>query len=168
MKNNNFLILSITGDKNYLGLKTGWTNKAGLTFIGLNQSNNREILTIVNKSTVNDNKDNHFSDTEILYRLSIDTFVNNVLLDNNEDIYLIRNSIKTSYIKTNESWIVFGNKYKKNDIKLNKINTNRWNQYIGSNWNLAMHVYAQARRCKWNTKWIYAKFIGIIYGHTTS
>jgi len=112
-------------DKNYLGLKTGWTNEAGLTFIGLNQSNNREILTIVNKSTVNDNKDNHFSDTEILYRLSIDTFANNVLLENNEDVYLIRNSIKTSNIKTNEPWIVFGNKYKKNDIKLNEINTNR-------------------------------------------
>ena len=112
-------------DKNYLGLKTGWTNEAGLTFIGLNQSNNREILTIVNKSTVNDNKDNHFSDTEILYRLSIDTFANNVLLENNEDVYLIRNSIKTSNIKTNEPWIVFGNKYKKNDIKLNEINTNK-------------------------------------------
>ena len=119
-------------DKNYLGLKTGWTNEAGLTFIGLNQSNNREILTIVNKSTVNDNKDNHFSDTEILYRLSIDTFVNNVLLDNNEDIYLIRNSIKTSNIKTNESWIVFGNRYKKNDIKLNEINTNRI-QFLSDN-----------------------------------
>jgi len=119
-------------DKNYLGLKTGWTNEAGLTFIGLNQSNDREILTIVNKSSVNDNKDNHFSDTEILYRLSIDTFVNNVLLDSNEDIYLIRNSIKTSNIETNESWIVFGNKYKKNDIKLNDINTSRI-QFISNN-----------------------------------
>ena len=119
-------------EKNYLGLKTGWTNEAGLTFIGLNQSNDREILTIVNKSSVNDNKDNHFSDTEILYRLSIDTFVNNVLLDSNEDIYLIRNSIKTSNIETNESWIVFGNKYKKNDIKLNDINTSRI-QFISNN-----------------------------------
>ena len=119
-------------DKNYLGLKTGWTNEAGLTFIGLNQSNDREILTIVNKSSVNDNKDNHFSDTEILYRLSIDTFVNNVLLDSNEDIYLIRNSIKTSNIETNESWIVFGNKYKINDIKLNDINTSRI-QFISNN-----------------------------------
>ncbi len=119
-------------DKNYLGLKTGWTNEAGLTFIGLNQSNDREILTIVNKSSVNDNKDNHFSDTEILYRLSIDTFVNNVLLDSNEDIYLIRNSIKTSNIETNESWIVFGNKYKNNEIKLNDINTSRI-QFISSN-----------------------------------
>ena len=83
-------------DKNYSGLKTGWTNEAGLTFIGVNQSNNRDILTIVNKSTVNDNKDNHFSDTEILYTLSIDTFKNNILLETNEDVYIIRNGIATS------------------------------------------------------------------------
>ena len=31
-------------EKNYLGLKTGWTNEAGLTFIGVNQTNNRDIL----------------------------------------------------------------------------------------------------------------------------
>ena len=39
-------------DRNFYGLKTGWTNEAGLTFIGLNQSNDRNILTIVNKSYV--------------------------------------------------------------------------------------------------------------------
>ena len=42
------------------------------------------------------------------------------------------NSIKTSNIKTNESWIVFGNKYKKNDIKLIEINTNRI-QFLSNN-----------------------------------
>ena len=40
-------------DRNFYGLKTGWTDNAGLTFIGLNQSNGRNILTIVNKSSVN-------------------------------------------------------------------------------------------------------------------
>ena len=33
-------------DRNFYGLKTGWTNNAGLTFIGLNQSNYRNILTL--------------------------------------------------------------------------------------------------------------------------
>ena len=75
-------------DRNFYGLKTGWTNEAGLTFIGLNQSNDRNILTIVNKSYVNEKKDNHFVDTQNLYSASIDTFINNVVIDNNVDIYL--------------------------------------------------------------------------------
>ena len=112
-------------DKNYLGLKTGWTSEAGLTFIGVNQSDNREILTIVNKSFVNEKKDNHFSDTEILYKISIDTFVNSVLLDTNTKIYQIRNSMKTSAIKSEESWIVFGNRYDENNLHLNVISNNR-------------------------------------------
>jgi D-alanyl-D-alanine carboxypeptidase len=112
-------------DKNYLGLKTGWTSEAGLTFIGANQSNNREILTIVNKSFVNEKKDNHFSDTEILYTVSIDTFVNSVLLDTNTKIYRIRNSMNTSAIKSEGSWIVFGNRYDKNNLYLNVISNNR-------------------------------------------
>ena len=112
-------------DKNYLGLKTGWTSEAGLTFIGVNQSDNREILTIVNKSFVNEKKDNHFSDTEILYKISIDTFVNSVLLDTNTKIYQIRNSINTSAIKSEETWIVFGNRYNENNLYLNDISNNR-------------------------------------------
>ena len=112
-------------EKNYLGLKTGWTNEAGLTFIGINQSNNRDILTIVNKSTVNDNKDNHFSDTEILYTVSIDTFKNNILLEVNEDVYIIRNGITTSSIKSNESWIIFGNRYTENKIFLDDVDVNK-------------------------------------------
>ena len=112
-------------DKNYLGLKTGWTSEAGLTFIGVNQSDNREILTIVNKSFVNEKKDNHFSDTEILYKISIDTFVNSVLLDTNTKIYQIRNSMNTSAIKSEESWIVFGNRYDENNLYLNVISNNR-------------------------------------------
>ena len=108
---------------NYSGLKTGWTNEAGLTFIGVNQSNSREILTIVNKSSVNEIMDNHFLDTEILYKVSIDTFVENVLLENNLDVYSIRNAYKTSTIKTDSSWTEFGNKYKKKNLHLNDLNT---------------------------------------------
>ena len=33
-------------DRNFYGLKTGWTNEAGLTFIGLNQSNDRNLSLI--------------------------------------------------------------------------------------------------------------------------
>ena len=33
-------------DRNFYGLKTGWTNNAGLTFIGLNQSNDRNLSLI--------------------------------------------------------------------------------------------------------------------------
>ena len=70
----------------YIGLKTGWTNEAGLTFIGLNQTNNRNILTIVNKSIVNENKDNHFIDTKILYKESIENFDKISIIDKDQDI----------------------------------------------------------------------------------
>ena len=82
-------------------------------------------MTIVNKSTVNDNKDNHFSDTEILYTVSIDTFKNNILLETNEDVYIIRNGITTSTIKNDESWIVFGNRYTENKISLDAVDVNK-------------------------------------------
>jgi D-alanyl-D-alanine carboxypeptidase (penicillin-binding protein 5/6) len=120
-------------EKNYMGLKTGWTNEAGLTFIGVNLSNNREILTIVNKSTVNESKDNHFSDTEILYKLSIDTFVNNVLLEDDIEAYIIRNAFNTSTIKTVTSWTVFGNKYAENNLYLNNINTKKLEFKVNEN-----------------------------------
>ena len=48
--NNTNLII----DSGFIGLKTGWTSDAGLTFIGYNQENNRKIITIVNKSDVDD------------------------------------------------------------------------------------------------------------------
>ena len=61
-------------NEGFVGLKTGWTDMAGLTFIGLNQDNNREIITIVNKSKVDEKKYSHFSDTKLLYKTSIETF----------------------------------------------------------------------------------------------
>tara|TARA_B100001989_G_scaffold84166_1_gene58350 strand:+ start:4611 stop:5561 length:951 start_codon:yes stop_codon:yes gene_type:complete len=97
-------------DRDFYGLKTGWTNDAGLTFIGLNQSNDRNILTIVNKSFVNEKKDNHFIDTQTLYTVSIDNYVNNVVIDTNTELYKIRNNSDILTIKSTTPWYVFGNK----------------------------------------------------------
>jgi D-alanyl-D-alanine carboxypeptidase len=114
-------------DRNFYGLKTGWTNNAGLTFIGLNQSNDRNILTIVNKSFVNEKKDNHFIDTQNLYTASVDTYVNNVVIDTNIDIYKIRNSSDTLTIKSTTPWYVFGNKFKMTKILLNEFSETKFN-----------------------------------------
>ena len=114
-------------DRNFYGLKTGWTNNAGLTFIGLNQSNDRNILTIVNKSFVNEKKDNHFIDTQNLYTASIDTYVNNVVIDTNIDIYKIRNSSDILTIKSTTPWYVFGNKFKMTKILLNEFSETKFN-----------------------------------------
>ena len=117
-------------DRNFYGLKTGWTNEAGLTFIGLNQSNDRNILTIVNKSYVNEKKDNHFVDTQNLYSASIDTFINNVVIDNNVDIYKIRNNFETLTFKSTAPWFVFGNKLVISNITLNEFSETKFNYVV--------------------------------------
>ena len=117
-------------DRNFYGLKTGWTNEAGLTFIGLNQSNDRNILTIVNRSFVNEKKDNHFVDTQNLYSASIDTFINNVVIDNNVDIYKIRNNFETLTFKSTTPWSVFGNKQDISNIKLNEFSETKFDYVV--------------------------------------
>ena len=117
-------------ERNFYGLKTGWTNDAGLTFIGLNQSNDRNILTIVNKSFVNEKKDNHFVDTQTLYSTSIDTFINNVVIDNNVDIYKIRNNFETLTFKSTTPWFVFGNKLDISNIRLNEFSETKFNYVV--------------------------------------
>jgi len=102
----------------FLGVKTGWTDKAGLTFIGFNLNNNRQIVTIVNKSKVDENKYNHFSDTKLLYELSIDTFKNYILIDKGKDIYTIRNSKKVYNYKSEYIWNEFINTYDKFNLEL--------------------------------------------------
>jgi len=116
-------------DSNFYGLKTGWTNDAGLTFIGLNQSNDRNILTIVNKSLVNEKKDNHFIDTRNLYTASIDTYISNLVIDLNIDIYKIRNSSETFTLKSKRPWYVFGNKLHITNITLNDFSEKKF-EYI--------------------------------------
>ena len=117
-------------ERNFYGLKTGWTNEAGLTFIGLNQSNDRNILTIVNRSFVNEKKDNHFVDTQKLYSASIDTFINNVVIDNNVDIYKIRNNFETLTFKSTVSWFVFGNKLDISNIALNEFSETKFDYVV--------------------------------------
>ena len=94
----------------YIGIKTGWTDKAGLTFIGLNQNNKREILTIVNKSKVDEKKYSHFSDTKLLYKTSIETFDTYQILSKSSVIFNIRNSRTNEIIRNNEEWTEFINK----------------------------------------------------------
>ena len=94
----------------YIGIKTGWTDKAGLTFIGLNQNNKREILTIVNKSKVDEKKYSHFSDTKLLYKTSIETFDAYQILSKSSVIFNIRNSRTNEIIRNNEEWTEFINK----------------------------------------------------------
>ena len=117
-------------ERNFYGLKTGWTDEAGLTFIGLNQSNDRNILTIVNRSFVNEKKDNHFVDTQKLYSASIDTFINNVVIDNNVDIYKIRNNFETLTFKSTVSWFVFGNKLDISNITLNEFSETKFDYVV--------------------------------------
>ena len=93
----------------FQGLKTGWTSKAGLTFIGYNQENNRNILTIVNRSIVDNNKENHFEDTLFLYKESLANFQDYLLLSNSEYVYKIINSSGSLFHSYNYDIIKFGN-----------------------------------------------------------
>jgi D-alanyl-D-alanine carboxypeptidase (penicillin-binding protein 5/6) len=85
-------------NEGFEGLKTGWTSEAGLTFIGFNQNNSRRVITIVNKSLVDEEKINHFIDTKVLYENSINDFNITNVLNKNDIIYKIYNSESvTSY-----------------------------------------------------------------------
>ena len=91
-------------NEGFEGLKTGWTSGAGLTFIGFNQNNNRRVITIVNKSFVDEEKINHFIDTKALYENSINDFIVRNLLNKNDIIYKILNSNSmTNYYPNKES-----------------------------------------------------------------
>jgi len=86
-------------DEGFKGLKTGWTTDAGLTFIGYNQDYNRNIITIVNKSFVDQDKESHFFDTLKLYQESLSNFDDNTLLKSSDDVYIINNPFKSlSYL----------------------------------------------------------------------
>ena len=109
----------------YIGIKTGWTDLAGLTFIGLNQSNNREIITIVNKSFVDTEKIFHFIDTKMLYEASIEAFKSLYIVNKNESFYTIRNGSNTIFKKTSKDWNVFTNIDKNNKLVFNKFDENK-------------------------------------------
>ena len=146
-------------DRNFYGLKTGWTKNAGLTFIGLNQSNDRNILTIVNKSFVNEKKDNHFIDTQNLYTASIDTYVNNVVIDTNIDIYKIRNSSDTLTIKSTTPWYVFGNRFKMTKIMLNEFNETKFNYIMNEDlYNVKLSDSINSVKWEFNLTRFFANF----------
>jgi len=135
-------------DDGYVGLKTGWTDKAGLTFIGLNQSNNREIITIVNKSKVDENKYSHFSDSKLLYKTSVATFNNFTILNKGESIYILRNSSYKENFKSEIDWIEFINITENKKIALAKFNdkniTFSFNQY-----NKSFTIPESKNKIKW-------------------
>jgi len=117
----------------YIGIKTGWTDKAGLTFIGLNQNNKREILTIVNKSKVDEKKYSHFSDTKLLYKTSIETYNTYQILSKNSVIFNIRNSNTNEIVRSQEDWSEFINRNNISRVKfdnyINKYITLSFNEY---------------------------------------
>ena len=105
-------------NKGFRGLKTGWTSKAGLTFIGYNQDDNRNIITIVNKSFVDDNKQSHFDDTIFLYEESLTNFQDNILLKESDYVYKIINPYETSAITYDYNIFKFGDIRISNNVYL--------------------------------------------------
>ena len=117
-KNTNLIL-----NKGFKGLKTGWTSKAGLTFIGYNQENNRNIVTIVNKSFVDEKKESHFEDTLILYKESLQNFQDNLLVGKSDNVYKIINSYESTYHKYNYDILKFGNINISKDVYLKSIDS---------------------------------------------
>ena len=109
----------------FKGLKTGWTSGAGLTFIGYNQENNRNILTIVNKSYVDIDKESHFEDTLILYKESVSNFQNNILLNKSDNVYMVINSYKSIYHKFEKQYVKFGNVNISDNVYLKSIDSSK-------------------------------------------
>ena len=110
-------------NKGFKGLKTGWTSKAGLTFIGYNQENNRNIVTIVNKSFVDEKKESHFEDTLILYKESLQNFQDHILVSKSDNVYKIINSYESTYHKYNYDILKFGNINISKDVYLKSIDS---------------------------------------------
>lgn len=112
-------------DPNYTGIKTGWTSEAGLTFIGLYQTNDRNIITITNKSTVDESKSLHFIDTQILTDISIQNY-NLIKLLNTSDTLLHVYSGSSNYKLYSPNNIeIFDNIYNKYVLKMDFINSNK-------------------------------------------
>ena len=107
--------------KNFTGLKTGWTTNAGLTFVGLYQDLNRNIITIVNQSKVDLGMENHFIDTILLKDSSIMNFDKIIILNSGATIATIYNGINTREVNADSSIDIFGrvnNNYEFNSITI--------------------------------------------------
>ena len=112
-------------DRGFIGIKTGWTSQAGLTFIGLKTEDSRQILTIVNKSIVNNDKTNHFIDTQILYEESFNNFGYFENISISQPLYNIRNSNNQITITSSDPWVDFLNKSNSFTIDLINYSNNR-------------------------------------------
>lgn len=104
-------------NEGFEGLKTGWTSEAGLTFLGFNQNNSRRVITIVNKSFVDEEKINHFIDTKVLYENSINDFNIRNVLNKNDIIYKIFNSESVTSYYPSKNFEIFI----KSDTNIKKI-----------------------------------------------
>lgn len=104
-------------NEGFEGLKTGWTSEAGLTFLGFNQNNSRRVITIVNKSFVDEEKINHFIDTKVLYENSINDFNIRNVLNKNDIIYKIFNSESVTSYYPSKNFKIFI----KSDTNIKKI-----------------------------------------------
>jgi D-alanyl-D-alanine carboxypeptidase (penicillin-binding protein 5/6) len=111
-------------NEGFEGLKTGWTSEAGLTFIGFNQNNSRRVITIVNKSLVDEEKINHFIDTKVLYENSINDFNIRNVLNKNDIIYKIFNSESVTSYYPSKNFNIFI-KFDTNIKKIMKIENNK-------------------------------------------
>ena len=105
-------------DKNFNGLKTGWTTNAGLTFIGLYQGVERNILTLVNKSESDQNKQNHFIDTQLLKDLSLRTYDEREILKKDEPLASVFNGYGHSSIYSPNTITIFGNLSESHQVRL--------------------------------------------------
>ena len=115
----------------FKGLKTGWTSKAGLTFIGYNQENNRNIITIVNKSFVDKDKESHFEDTKFLYEESLKNFKDYILLNNSDNVFKITNAYESSFHTHKKNISKFGNINVSKNLSL--INIDSSEMQLGNN-----------------------------------
>ena len=116
----------------FKGLKTGWTSKAGLTFIGYNQENNRNIITIVNKSFVDKDKESHFEDTKFLYEESLKNFKDYILLNNSDNVFKITNAYESSFHTHKKNISKFGNINVSKNLSL--INIDSSEMQLGNNY----------------------------------
>ena len=145
-KNTNLII-----DSGFKGLKTGWTTQAGLTFIGYNQENNRNIITIVNQSTVDKNKITHFEDTLVLYEESLKNFKEFILLSNNDNVYKITNSYESSFRKHEKNISKFGNINISNNLYLKNIDSSELE--LGNNFDdeyMKVSLFKSEKSIKYN------------------
>ena len=135
----------------FKGLKTGWTAKAGLTFIGYNQENNRNIITIVNKSYVDEYKKSHFDDTVILYKESLINFKDYLIIDKSQNVYKTINSFHQSFHTFGENLFKFGNINISKNLYLNNIDNAE--MHLGNNFddeNINIKLFESDNSIKYN------------------